>query len=192
MKTLDVRGQACPRPVILARKALADSDALTVIVDNDTARMNVARMAEKAGYRVEAKSRQDGIYLHIAKPASDASAAQAAGSSGDRVVLVASDGLGRGNAELGSILIRAFFHTLNESKLLPATIVFINSGVQLVAEGSAVLEDLRALCDKGVAVWACGTCLDYYGLKQKVAVGEVSNMYSIAEALLQAQSVISI
>lgn len=192
MKTLDARGQACPQPVILARKALADSDALTVIVDNDAARMNVARMAEKAGCRVEAQSRQDGIYLQITKPSRDASAAQVAGPCGDRVVLVAGDSLGRGSVELGSLLLRAFFHTLNEADSLPATIVFINSGVQLVAEGSAVLEDLWALCDKGVAVWACGTCLEYYGLKQKVLVGQVSNMYSIVEALLQAQSVISI
>jgi len=192
MKTLDVRGQACPQPVILARKAMADSDALTVIVDNDAARMNVARMAEKAGWHVETQARHDGTYLQLTRPAANASGPQAAGPLENRVVLVAGDSLGRGNAELGSILMRAFFHSLSESKLLPASIIFINSGVHLVAKGSAVLEDLTALRDRGVVVWACGTCLDFYGLKDKVAVGQVSNMYSIVETLLQAQSVISV
>jgi selenium metabolism protein YedF len=107
------------------------------------------------------------------------------------VVLFASDVLGRGEAELGNVLIRGFLHTLNEVEPLPATLIFINSGVRLVAEDSEVMEDLRALCDKGVEVLACGTCLNYYGLKDKVAVGQVSNMYSIAESLLRADKVIS-
>ena len=100
--------------------------------------------------------------------------------------------LGRGEAELGDILIRGFLHTLNEVQPLPAILVFINSGVKLVAADSAVLDDLRALCDKGVEILACGTCVNYYALKDKVAVGQVSNMYSIAEALLRADKLISV
>jgi selenium metabolism protein YedF len=192
MQTVDARGQACPQPVILARKALEGVDELVVIVDNETAQMNVTRMAEKAGCRVEFEHRNDGTYLNIAKTMELPVGQVALPAAGQRVVLVASDTLGRGSAELGEILVRGFFHTLNEVQPLPSAIVFMNSGVQLVAEGSPVLDDLRALDDKGVEVWACGTCLDYYGLKAKLAVGQVSNMYSIAEALLQAGSVISI
>jgi len=192
MKTVDARGQACPQPVILARKAMTEADELVVIVDDETAHMNVTRMAEKAGCRVESEQRNDGTYVYIGKTMSMPVGQVVRPAVGNRVVLVASDTLGRGSAELGGILVRGFFHTLNEVQPLPGTIIFINSGVQLVAEGSPVLDDLRALGDKGVEVWACGTCLDYYGLKAKLAVGQVSNMYSIAEALSQADSVISI
>jgi selenium metabolism protein YedF len=190
MKTVDARGQACPQPVILARKALAEAQEVTVIVDNDTAQMNVSRMAEKAGCLVESEQRPDGVYLRI--QAAHTALVGTAVPAGNKVVLVTDDTLGRGSAELGAILMRGFFHTLNEAPLLPTTIIFMNAGVRLVTEGSPVLEDLRVLGDKGVEVWACGTCLDYYGLKAKLATGQVSNMYSIAEALLQANSVISI
>jgi selenium metabolism protein YedF len=189
MNTLDTRGQACPQPVILTRKALAEVNDLIVIVDNETSQMNVSRMAEKAGHRVEVERKEDGIYLHITQAQQpQMGKAETAKST---VVLIASDVLGRGEAELGNVLIRGFLHTLNEVQPLPATIIFINSGVRLVAEGSEVVEDLRALCDKGVEVLACGTCLNYHGLKEKLAVGQVSNMYSIAESLLRADKVIS-
>ena len=191
MKTVDTRGQACPQPVILTRKALAGASELLVIVDNDTAQMNVRRMVEKSGYGAEVEQKADGIYLHITR-VTDAVAAETIHNVSNTVVLVASDTLGRGEAELGSILIRGFLHTLNEVEPLPSTLVFINSGVKLVAEGSAVLDDLRALGDKGVEILACGTCLNYYALKGKMAVGQVSNMYTIAETLLRADKVTSV
>ncbi len=170
---------------------MSETGEVLVIVDNQTAQTNVARMAEKAGCQVEAEQREDGIYLHIVKP--DLSLGKVEARS-DRtvVVLVAGDTLGRGVTELGGILMRGFFHTLNEVDPLPSAIIFINRGVSLVTQGSDVLDDLRALCDKGVEIVACGTCLKYYGLTDKVEAGQVSNMYSIAETLLQADSVVSI
>jgi len=190
MKTVDARGQACPQPVILTRKALAEASELLVIVDNETAQMNVCRMAEKSGYHAEVEQKADGIYLRIT-PVTDSVTSEPTHTS-KIVVLVASETLGRGEAELGSILIRGFLHTLNVVEPLPATLIFINSGVKLVAEGSAVLDDLRALGDRGVEILACGTCLNYYALEDKVAAGQVSNMYSIAEALLRSDKVISV
>lgn len=189
MKIVDAREQACPQPVILTRKALGEASELLVIVDNEIAETNVSRMVGKAGHRVEVEHKEDGTYLHIVKAAGPLQ--EETPRAKTAVVLVASDIFGRGEAALGDILIRGFFHTLNEVEPLPATIVFIHSGVRLVAEGSAVLDDLHMLCEKGVEVLACGTCLDYYGLADSVEVGQVSNMYSIAEALLQADNVIS-
>lgn len=189
MKIVDAREQACPQPVILTRKALAEASELLVIVDNEAAQTNVSRMAEKAGCRVEVEHKEGNIYLHIVKTVSPLQ--EEAKSTKTTVVLAASETLGRGNAELGDVLIRAFFHTLNEVQPLPTTIIFINSGVRLVTEGSKVLDDLRALCDKGVEILACGTCLNYFGLTDKVEAGQVCNMYSIAEMLLQADNVIS-
>jgi selenium metabolism protein YedF len=177
--------------VILTRRALTETNELLVIVDNDTVQMNIRRMAEKSGYHVEAEQMADGRYLHITQAASCTTAEEIHRVS-NIVVLVASDSLGRGDAELGQVLVRGFLHALNEVEPLPATLVFINSGVKLVTQGSAVLDDLRALCDKGVEVLACGTCLNYYALKDRVAVGQVSNMYSIAEGLLRADKVVSV
>jgi selenium metabolism protein YedF len=212
-KQVDARGLACPQPVLQARKALRESEelqargelpadrGLTVVVDNDTAQKNVTRMAEKSGYAVQAEHKDDGTYLHIsgqgptwqrAEP-QELSVGQAVPATGPLVLFVASEHMGQGeHAELGTILARAFFHTLSEVEPLPETIVFINSGVKLVVKGSPIVEDLEALCSKGIEVLACGTCLDYYGLKDKLAVGEISNMYTIAENLLGAGKVVKL
>ncbi len=195
-KIVDARGLPCPQPVLLTRDALRESDAVTTIVDSDTARHNVSRMAERAGYTVRAEEREDGVYLHIARGAAAPEAAPApapAPSGGPLVLVVPSEFMGRGeHEELGQILIRGFLHTLNEVSPLPDVIIFFNSGVKLTVEGSPVLEDLRNLEAQGVQILICGTCLGYYGLKEKVAVGEVSNMYTIAETMMQAGRVVSL
>jgi selenium metabolism protein YedF len=198
-KTVDARGLACPEPVIMTRKALQQADEVLTIVDNPTSQHNVTRMAEKAGYVVQVEQRGDGTYLHIAKghaaqepvPAQTAAPQQGLPTAGPLVLVVASEFMGRGeHAELGDVLIRSFFHTLGEIDPLPATIILFNSGVKLVVEGSPVVEDLQALCGRGVEVLVCGTCLGYYNLKDKVVVGQVSNMYSIAETMFRAGKVV--
>lgn len=198
VKIVDARKMACPQPVILVRKALLEGQDVTAIVDNDMAQHNVTRMAERSGYRVLAEPRADGIYIHIsgaaateAQPVMAEAAPAMAG--GPIVVLVAGEHLGRGeHAELGAVLMRSWFHTLGEVRPTPDVIILVNSGVKLAVEGSPVLEDLRALADCGVQLLACGTCLGYYGLKNELAVGDVSNMYTIAETLLGAGRVVSI
>jgi selenium metabolism protein YedF len=195
-KIVDARGLACPQPVILTRNALQESDAVTTIVDNETARGNVSRLAAKQGCQVDVEEREDGFYLHLTKGEKlvEETAPQplSAPASGPLVLTVPSDIMGRGDEELGGILVRAFFHTLGEVEPLPQTIIFFNSGVKLVVEGSPVLEDLQALQAQGVEILACGTCLGHYELKDKVAIGEVSNMYTIAETLLSAGKVVSL
>jgi selenium metabolism protein YedF len=201
-QTVDARGLDCPQPVIKTRNALRESDALlesgtlTVIVDNDTAQKNVTRMVEKLGHSVQAELRVDGIFLHIRGEGTvpqELVASQAAPSEGPLVLVVPSEYMGRGeHNELGHILVRAFFHTLSEVQPLPQSIVFFNSGVKLTAQGSPVLEDLEALAKQGIEILACGTCLEYYGLKERLAVGEISNMYTIAETMLGAGRVVKL
>jgi selenium metabolism protein YedF len=203
-QTVDARGLACPQPVIRTRSALRDSSNLTVIVDNDTAVKNVTRMVEKLGHTVQAEPRADGVYLQIrgeGSAAIDAAAIDAAAltvgkampAEGPLVLVVPSEFMGRGeHDELGNLLVRAFFHTLGEVEPLPQTIVFFNSGAKLVAQGSPILEDLCALSEQGIEILACGTCLEYYGLKEKLAVGEISNMYTIAETMLGAGRVVKL
>jgi selenium metabolism protein YedF len=196
-KIVDCRGLACPQPVVQAKKAMAEGEMVTTIVDNDAAKMNVSRMASKEGYAVEVEERDDGIYLHMSKEIAVPEEAVAPapvteGSAGPTVVLVPSDGMGRGDDELGGILVRAFLHTLNEVEPLPATMVFINAGVKLTVQGSPALEDLQLLERKGMSILACGTCLGHFELKENIAVGKISNMYTIAETLLWAGKVVAL
>ncbi len=196
VNTVDARGLPCPRPVILTRKAMQEHAALVTIVDSETSQRNVTRMAEKAGYTVRAVHQDDGIYLHIDKgavPATEVTPQASSPQAGPLVLVIPSEFMGRGeHDELGEILIRGFFHSLGEVRPLPDRVLFFNSGVKLVVEGSAVLEDLDALQQQGVEILACGTCLGYYDSKDRIAVGEVSNMYAIAEAMLQAGKVVTL
>lgn len=194
-RTIDARGLACPQPVILVRKALQESEAVTVIVDSKTSQLNVTRMAEKAGAAVHVEPREDGTYLHITRGSlveGTDPQPPSTPSTQPLVLTIASEILGRGDAELGHILIRSFLHTLGEVEPVPDTIIFINSGVKLVAEGSPALQDLQDLSKRGVDILACGTCLGHYALRDKLSVGEVSNMYTIAETILGAKKVISL
>lgn len=195
--TIDARGLPCPQPVILTRKALQENHTVTTIVDNETALENVTRMAEKSGCSIEIERRDDGIYLHITRTAETspdtAPEATCQPSAEPLVLVIPSEFMGRGeHDELGRILVRGFLHTLGEVQPLPDTIIFFNSGVKLVVEGSPVLEDLHNLHNQGVHILACGTCLGYYDLKDKIAVGEISNMYIIAETMLRAGKIVSL
>lgn len=196
-KTVDARGLACPQPVIRTRNAFKEADAILTIVDNETSQHNVTKMAEKQGYHVESQTKDDGIYLHITKgqspqPANHNQPMHATPIAGPLVLVVPDEFMGRGDPELGGILIRAFFHTLGEIEPLPQTIIFLNSGVKLVTEGSKTLEDLQALEAQGIEILACGTCLGHYGLKEALKVGDISNMYTIAETILNAGKVVTL
>jgi selenium metabolism protein YedF len=138
-EVLDTRGLPCPQPVILTRNAMQESDAVTTIVDNETARQNVTRMAERAGATVQVEQKADGIYLHVSGGEAwqkEEVACEATAVGGPPVLIVPSEFMGRGDDELGHILIRGFFHALGEVQPLPNTIIFFNSGVKLVAQGS--------------------------------------------------------
>ena len=195
-KLVDARGLACPQPVILTRKAMDESADVTIVVTSETSRQNVRRMAERAGWQVTVEADGADYYLHIRRENAvvdeeEAAAAVSPPPAGDPLVLVVSgDKMGRGDQELGEVLVRGFFHTLGEIESRPDTIIFFNAGVWLAAEGSPVLDDLCSLEAAGVLLLACGTCLDYFELKERLAVGRVSNMYEIAETMLSAGKVV--
>jgi len=193
-KIIDARGLACPQPVILTRKALQESDQVTTIVDNKTSQHNVSRMAEKGGHNVKVAEKDDGIYLNISKAettkTAEALEPSSAANGRPLVLVISNQFMGHGDDELGGILIRSFFHTLGEIQPMPDTIIFFNTGVKLTVEESPVLEDLQALANQGIEILSCGTCLGHFELKEKLAVGEVSNMYTIAETMLSAGRVV--
>lgn len=195
--TVDARGLACPQPVIQTRKAMQQADRIVTLVDNENALTNVSRMAEKAGWQVDVAREGDGFQIGLSRgtPAPQPeplAVGRAEAIGGPLVLVVSSDRMGRGEAELGEILIRSFFHTLGEVEPLPQVLIFFNSGVRLACEGSPVLDDLCALEAGGTEILACGTCLNYLELADKLAVGQVSNMYDIAGTMLGAGKVVSL
>lgn len=196
--TVDARGLACPQPVIRTRKAMETGDAVTTLVNNESSMVNVERMAHKAGWNVQVSQDGEDFRLdlrrgplaHTPQPGPTMGKAQVSG--GPLVLVVASEVMGRGAEELGSILMRGFFHALGEVAPQPQTVILINTGVRLACEGSPVLEDLRALESEGIEILVCGTCLNYLELTQKLAAGHVSNMYDIAEKMLGAGKVVNL
>ena len=112
--------------------------------------------------------------------------------SGPTVVAISSNTMGRGDDELGQVLLRSYLHTLTEIVPRPDTLIFFNGGVKLATEGSQSLDDLRTLVSQGVHILLCGTCLGHFELKEHVVVGEVSNMYAISETMMRAGKVVNI
>ena len=111
-------------------------------------------------------------------------------SRNHKIVVISSGRMGEGNDELGEVLMKGFIYALTQQDELPETILFYNGGAPFTCEGSPALEDLKQLEAQGVEILTCGTCLNYYGLSEKLKIGDVTNMYVIAEKMMQADSII--
>lgn len=198
MKTLDCRNMQCPQPVLETRKELIANpdEPLTVLVSNDVAQANVSRFATKDGYAVSATVNGDDISLLII-PNSEATVQNAPAQPGnqaansDTIVYISSSCMGNGSDKLGEVLMRNFIFTLAETSDLPSAILFVNSGVKLTCTGSEVLEPLHHLSAKGVEVRSCGLCLEFFDLKEQLAIGQISNMLETVEAMQQAGRIIN-
>ena len=191
MKEIDARGLVCPQPVILTKKALEEIEEgeIVAIVDNISARENVSRFAANLNYEYEVSDENGCHYIKIRKVTGN----QKLGGKEDSIVIViTSDKLGQGAEELGKVLMKSYTYALTETKPLPKAVMFLNSGVKLTSEGSEVLENIKRLEGSGVEIISCGTCLDYYKLKEKLQAGIVGNMYSIIEKMNSAGKVINI
>ena len=189
---IDARGKPCPQPVVMTKKALEEMDAgeLEVIVDNKAASQNVARMATNLGCKVEVREENHDWVAHITKGAVCEVTPEKIEK--ETVVFMRSDTVGKGDDELGKILVRSFLPTLLETEPRPKKLVFMNNGVKLTVDGSPVLDSLAKLEHEGIELLVCGTCLDYFGLKDKVKVGRVSNMYELVETFMKADKIVSI
>lgn len=200
-KLVDALGDVCPTPVIKTKKAIAElggAGEVTVWVDNETAVQNVMKLAQSVGAQADYTQESEKKYvITIEVPETEgekagseaevpAEEAAARGVRKNVVVVISSDQMGSGNEALGKVLIKGFIYALTQLDELPQKMLFYNGGAKLTTEGSESLEDLKALEAAGVEIMTCGTCLDYYKLKEKLAVGSVTNMYSIAEAMQQA------
>ena len=195
---VDARGDACPLQVVKAKKAIAElqnAGQVEILVDNEIAVQNLTKMAQQKGFQYSAEKRAEQEY-RVLFTLGDTPAVEEAPETcipdarTDTVVAIGSDKMGDGAEELGKTLLKAFVFALTQQDKLPKTILFYNGGASLTCEGSPMLEDLKALEAQGVEIQTCGTCLNFYGLTEKLAVGSVTNMYSIVEKLTQAGSVV--
>lgn len=193
-------GDACPTPVIKTKKAmqaLTGPEVIEVLVDNEIAVQNVSKMAAASGGEVTSEQTGEKAYKVVISVKGGVTTAEAeeeacacAPAGNNTVVVIASDRMGEGNDELGKVLIKGFIYAVSQLDTLPKAILFYNGGATLTTEGSDSLKDLKEMEAQGVEILTCGTCLDYYQLKDKLAVGSVTNMYSIVETMAQADKII--
>ena len=202
---VDARGKACPLPVIETRNALREHGAPVVtLVDNDIARQNVEKMAGQMGllaqtqkeegyWRITLTAAQDGDF-DANRPEVDKLMEEMPSCTlpvqGPTVVVLSSDAMGVGDDTLGRALMKGFVYALTQLDEAPATVLLYNGGAKLSVEGAETVADLKTLEEAGAEILTCGTCLNHYGLTEKLAVGSVTNMYVIAETMAKAGKVV--
>lgn len=194
-------GDTCPVPVIKTRNAIKElqgSGVVQTLVDNEIAVQNLSKMAGQMGYRVTSEQTSDNEYkvtMQVGEAASEEMEkeillCEPCSTAKKTVVVISSAVMGGGNDELGATLMKGFIYALSQQEELPGTILFYNGGASIPCEGSVSLEDLRVMEAQGVEILTCGTCLNFYGLTEKLQVGGVTNMYAIAEKMTQADHIV--
>jgi len=194
--TVDARGLACPQPVVMTKQALDElaEGEIIVLVDSENPRDNVIRLARNQGCEASAADKDGGYAVTITKKAGSAAALHpepivCSAASQDIVYLFDSDYVGS-NLELGKVLTNGF---LNASLSLPHTkgaVILISNAVRLAISGSYALEVLAKVKDKGLDILLCGTCLDFFKIRDKVEIGTVSNALEIMERMTGAAKIV--
>ncbi len=201
MKTLDVRGKLCPEPLIITKRAIkgADKDELfEVILDNDIATCNLEALLQEMGitFRREDNGNTstllfglNGVLPNSTESSNEELCNIPTPKTGGYVTVIVSEGMGSTD-ELGTILMRGFINSLIEQDVLPQTIILYNSGVKVAIKGSDTANSLNELSDAGVDIILCGVCVDYFELREQIAVGRISNMLEITSTTRKASHII--
>lgn len=193
---IDTRGLACPKPVIETKKAIEsiNSGKVKVIVDNYIAKENIIKLSRSMNLEFNILNEEDSfIEIEIIKGEFLENIIEEKSNDIDNsCVFISSDKIGEGDIELGKILMKGFVYTLTETKPYPRYIILVNSGVNLSTGNEDTIENLKKLENFGVEIVSCGTCLDFYNLKESLKVGRVSNMYDILEIMKNTDKTISI
>ena len=200
---VDARGLPCPQPVIKTKEALEQSkgEPLQVIISSQESRDNVVRFLAHSGVEIDRVEEKSGEFCVLTKKSEGTTKlavpeevvscdSQLTGIG--TTVFINKDRIGHGSDELGSTLIKAYIATIKELSVQPKTICFMNSGVKLTIRGSETLPYLKELEERGIEILVCGTCLNYFNLKEHLGVGRISNMYDISETMLKSSKVITI
>ena len=204
-KIVDARGLACPLPVVNAKKAVEEmkqGGELTVLVDNEIAVQNLQKFAKQKGFTAAGEKKAEKEYevtIHVVSEgktqevpveAEEEVVCAVDSRKNGMVIVLSANVMGTGDEKLGTNLMKAFVFAVTKQDVLPETIVCYNTGAYLTCEGADTLEDMKILEAEGVNILTCGTCLDFYGIKDKLAVGTVTNMYEIVEVMEKAKSIV--
>lgn len=203
---IDAKGKACPIPVIMAKKESDKGQAgFTINVDNKTAVENLNRFGNSKGYDVIITEKaEDNIFVRFAKkgekivPPYEAKGLETYNDNWERkknwAVFIGKEGIGQGEPELGSTLMKMYFYTLEqgESRDVPSYVLFMNHGVKVPVYNQQAIEHLENLEKMGTRILVCGACLNFYNLAEKLRVGTVSNMYDIVEAMQEMDKIVTL
>lgn len=194
MEKINAMGDACPLPVIKTKKALAEHDTVEIKVDNEIATQNLKKLAEQKGYGYSTEQLAVKEYLVVISKTDripKAEPQQRALVSDDAyTVVIDTNVMGRGDDKLGATLIKGFIYALTEQDRLPSQVIMYNGGVQFAVAEADSFEDLTILAKGGVEIYSCGACTDYYGITDKIAIGEITNMYRIVEMMREASHIV--
>ncbi|MCU0304989.1 MAG: sulfurtransferase-like selenium metabolism protein YedF [Thermoanaerobaculales bacterium] len=201
MKEYDVRDLACPGPVLKLRELLdAGEREIGFWVADELCRSNVTRFAASRKVATEVEPKDDGTFVVRFRAGEDAAGARPGegellacdlpATGGPRVVQITAETMGTGDDELGALLLRSFLKTQAQLETPPDAILFYNAGVKLCCAGSLLVDDLRALERAGIEIIACGTCLNFFSLAERLEVGRVTDMLEIAGRLAAAGRVV--
>ena len=194
-------GKQCPIPVVMTKKVIDQSgtgDEIEILVDNETAVNNLSRLANKTGctfvseklevkkYRVKMKVQTEQTGTEVKE---EEFVCEMPGKK-VKVAEISADVMGKGDDELGKVLIKGFLYALSQMETHVDTILFYNGGAKLTTEGSDSIEDLKKMEAEGTEILTCGTCLKHYGLMEKLLVGKVTDMYTITERMMGADKII--
>lgn len=193
MKTVKINciNLECPMPVIKAKNTLEENEEvhLQVIVDNEVAKDNVSKLAKSMNLQTSFEKHEDNFVVDIIKKSGDVSTKEI---SQGQVILIKTNLLGQGDEKLGAMLMKAFIFSLTQSKPYPEKIIFLNSGVQLTTTNEETVKNLKILEKENTQIVSCGTCLDFYNLKESLQVGSIGNMYDIVDSLNKTDNKLSI
>ena len=186
---IDCCGLACPEPVLQTKKALEalPNDAiLEVVVNSVASKENILRFAQNAGYEAKSEEKDEGkTLISIVKGFTcDVAMSNQDGQFLDKTLFLKSDAIGEG--ELGKRLIVGFLKSMLELPKLPKRIVCVNTAVYLTTadEDMPIVEILKQFETKGVEIYSCGVCLEFYNLTDKLKVGKIGNAFGTIEMLL--------
>lgn len=190
---IDCKGLQCPMPVVKTKKHFdsIESGESTIIVDNLVAKNNVVKLAEGSGYKSTVEEKEGLYFIKINKEKCEIVNGEVKEKKKFTLV-VSTDKLGLGDDKLGDMLMKSYIFALSEADPIPNDLLFINGGVKLTVEDSPVLDSLKKLIERGSNILVCGTCLDFYNIKDKLSIGEITNMYTIVELMNNADNTIKI
>ncbi|MDD2197588.1 MAG: sulfurtransferase-like selenium metabolism protein YedF [Bacteroidales bacterium] len=200
---VDCRSMLCPLPLIETKKAIKSAKKGTIIkiiIDNDTSLSNLKRYLSDNGIDPKYSIKEGNHILvftaantqqSLSKPENHCTYEPKTNANNriakDYIVVLKSNTMGKGDDTLGKMLMKGFLSTICELDSLPKEVICFNSAVKLAINETATARNLEKLNELGVKITLCGTCVDFFNLKNSIKIGEISNMYYIATTMLNAE-----